>query len=103
MSGRLPVHITPAAATQLRAAEAWWRANRRAAPNAIREELDRALTLIASRPTLGSHARSVAIQDVRRIALPRVGYYVYYHVIGDPPLVEIVAFWHVRRGAGPPL
>jgi hypothetical protein len=39
----------PIAKAQIRAAEEWWRLNRPKAPNAIREELERAASLISDR------------------------------------------------------
>jgi hypothetical protein len=45
----------------------------------------------------------VRLPDVRRIYMPRIKYHIYYHVIGVPECVEIVAFWHARRGDGPPI
>ena len=28
---------------------------------------------------------------------------LYYHVIGDPQYIEVLAIWHWRRGSGPPI
>jgi plasmid stabilization system protein ParE len=103
MSGPLRVKLTALAARQIREAEAWWRANRTAAPNAIRQELQRAFSLIASQPTAGGRATNVKLPGIRRVYMPRVGYHVYYHVPGPSEYVEVVAFWHARRGDGPPL
>jgi hypothetical protein len=41
----LQIEVSDLAKAQIRAAEAWWRLNRPNAPNAIREELERALCL----------------------------------------------------------
>jgi plasmid stabilization system protein ParE len=103
MTEPLPVELTALAAQQIRKAEAWWRVNRTAAPNAIREELQRAFTLIALQPRIGSAAVNVKLQGVRRIFLRRIKYHVYWHLVSEPQRVEVVAFWHGRRGKGPPL
>lgn len=103
MNPELSVRITALAARQIRAAEAWWRVNRMAAPNAIREELQRAFALIASQPQAGGRAENVRLPDVRRIYLARIKYHVYYHVLVVPECVEVLAFWHVRRGDAPPI
>jgi len=93
MSDRLPVKITDLAARQIREAEVWWRLNRTAAPNAIREELERAFSLIAVQPRVGSRATNVRLSDVRRVFMPRIKYHVYYHVVVEASeYVEIVAF-----------
>lgn len=103
MTDPLPVQITALAAEQIRDAEAWWRANRTAAPNAIRQELQGALALIAAQPQAGGRAANVQLPDVRRVFMPRIKYHLYYHVIGGSEYVEVVAFWHARRGDGPPI
>jgi hypothetical protein len=64
VSDPLEIAVSSLAAGQIRAAEKWWRINRPKAPNAIREDLDRASALIAfvspfisSRPPAKSHGR----------------------------------------------
>src|SRR5258706_6319720 len=102
MSEPFPLQVTALATRHIREAERWWRHNRAAAPNAIREELERAFALIASQPQVGGRAANARLPDVRRVFMPRIGYHVYYHVVGAE-YVEVVAFWHARRGAGPPI
>src|SRR5437762_13352262 len=103
MSVRLIVQITALAARHIRQAESWWRENRRAAPNAVRLQLQRAFTLISAQPRIGSLAANVRLPDVRRICLPTIKYHLYYHVIGSPEYVEVVALWHKSRGESPPI
>jgi plasmid stabilization system protein ParE len=103
MSDPLPIRITALAAQQIRAATIWWRNNRPAAPHAIDQELKRAFALIASQPTASALATDVELSNVRRVFLPRVKYHVYYHVVSTPETIEVVAFWHARRGHGPPI
>ena len=64
MSELLHVEVSAVAAEQIREAEAWWRTNRSKAPNAIREELERASALVATRPDIGSRARNVRLVGV---------------------------------------
>lgn len=103
MSRRLFVDISDTAKSQVLAAEEWWRRNRPKAPNAIREELERAASLISMQPDLGARARNVALEGVRRLHLARVRHYVYYHVVPDPDRVEILGFWHDSREGEPRL
>jgi len=103
MTEPFAVVITTVAARHIRQAETWWRDNREAAPNAVRLELQRAFGLIAAHPRIGSRAKNVRLPDVRRIYLPTIKYHLYYHVIGSPEYVEIVALWHKSRGEGPPI
>ncbi|MBV9493250.1 MAG: type II toxin-antitoxin system RelE/ParE family toxin [Acidobacteria bacterium] len=100
----LSVRITALAARQIREAQSWWSIHRTAAPNAITQELERAFSLLASQPQVGGRAMNVSLPSVRRVFLPRVKYHVYDHVIDAPErVVEVVAFWHARRGDGPPI
>ena len=101
MTRRLPVVVTARAAAEIGEAEKWWRANRPAAPGAIREELMHAFALLAAQPRIGALARSARLEGVRRIHLSRVRYHVYYRVTAAS--VEVLAFWHSSRGRGPKL
>jgi plasmid stabilization system protein ParE len=103
MNGPLPITITKLARSLIREAEDWWRLNRTAAPNAVREELERVFPIIAAQPQIGGRAGNVKLQNVRRIHLQRVTYDLYYHVIEAPLSLEVVALWHARRGKGPPI
>ena len=102
---RPPLHIevSDLARAQIRTAEEWWRVNRPKAPNAIREELERASLLISVQPEIGARARHVSLGGVRRLQLARIRYYVYYRAVTDSERIEVLAFWHESRGTSPPL
>jgi plasmid stabilization system protein ParE len=103
VSRPLEIEVSDLAKAQIRTVEDWWRVNRPKAPNAIREELERAASIIAVQPEIGTRALNVSLHGVRRLHLSRVRYYVYYWLRTDPRRVEILAFWHESRGSGPPL
>jgi plasmid stabilization system protein ParE len=103
MSDALPIEITALAARQIRTAEEWWRRNRLAAPNAVRQEIENAFELIATQPRIGSRAANVKLPGVRRIYLPVIKQFLYFHVLTSPERVEVVALWHARRETGPPI
>jgi len=103
LSGPIPVRIVSSAARAIVEAGEWWVANRPKAPDAFAVELERALQLLASQPSIGAKARNVTLAGVRRIHLSRVHYHLYYRVIPEPPTVEILALWHTKRGASPDL
>jgi hypothetical protein len=50
VSEALEIVVSALAAEQIRAAAEWWRLNRPKAPDAIREDIDRASSLIAIQP-----------------------------------------------------
>jgi plasmid stabilization system protein ParE len=64
------------------------------------DDLERTLTLIASHPDIGARAQNAKLENVRRVHLARVHYYLYYRVTGEPS-IEVLALWHTRRGADP--
>jgi len=101
LPARLVLKPTPRAATEIRRASAWWRANREAAPFALIEDLERAFELIAAQPGIGARARNAKMEGVRRLLLSRTGYHLYYQVNADAGRIEILALWHSRRGRAP--
>lgn len=103
MSDRFRVDVSDLAKAQILAAARWWRVNRSKAPNAIREELERASSLIAVQPEIGLRARNTKLRGVRCVHLARVRYDVYYRVVADQERVEVLAFWHASRGRTPPI
>jgi plasmid stabilization system protein ParE len=102
LTTRYSVEVTDLADGQLRQAALWWRAQRPKSPGALREEFSRAVDLLAVQPHLGAQARSDQVPGVRRIYLRRVRYYVYYRILEDRRVVQILAFWHASRGSEPP-
>ena len=104
MSQLLPVSFTRRASKHVDEAARWWRENRSKAPEALSEELDQALQLIASQPDVGAIARNAKLVGVRRILLSRVSYHLYYRLRETPARsIEVVALWHASRGEGPRL
>ena len=96
------VRFTKRALGHTRQAQQWWRAHREKAPNLFAHELERALALIARAPSIGSHAQDARLTGVRRVLMPRTRYAVYYRVAPDD-VIDVLAVWHMSRGAGPNL
>jgi plasmid stabilization system protein ParE len=101
LTERLAIRVAQRAAREIEEAYEWWRKNRPDAPDAIREELERAFALIASQPNVGARALNADLQGVRRVHLARIHYHLYYRATSSA--VEVLAFWHAKRGAGPTL
>ena len=97
----LRVEVTPRAAAQIESAATWWSENRLAAPDAIRLDLEDALSLLALQPGIGARSKSSRYPDLRRLYLSRVKYHVYYRIAGDK--LVVLALWHSSRGGGPVL
>jgi plasmid stabilization system protein ParE len=103
MKDRLSVEISSLAAQHIRELESWWRRNRRSAPNAVREELQRAVRLLTMTPYVGHPAADVELANVRRIHIARIWYFLYYRVAEDPRRIEVLALWSESREGGPPI
>jgi len=97
----LAVRIKPRAQREIESAAAWWAENRPAAPGAIRKDLEAALALLVEEPGIGTRVVTSRADLVRRLYLSRVRYFVYYRIRATD--LEVVAFWHSSRGAGPTL
>ena len=97
----LVVRIKPRAQREIESAAAWWAENRPAAPGAIRKDLEAALALLVEEPGIGTRVETSRTDLIRRLYLSRVRYFVYYRIRATA--LEVVAFWHSSRGAGPPL
>ena len=97
----LSVRIKTRAQREIERAAEWWSINRLAAPGAVRMDLEAALALLIEEPGICTKVETSRTVVVRRLYLPRVGYYIYYRVRGN--FLDVVAFWHSRRGVGPSL
>ena len=97
----LSVRVKPRAQREIERAAEWWSINRLAAPGAVRMDVEAALALLVEEPGIGTKVETPRPEVVRRPCLPRVGYFVYYRVRGT--FLEVVTFWHSRRGVGPSL
>jgi plasmid stabilization system protein ParE len=97
----LPVVFTRRATRQVERAAAWWSANRPAAPSALRDDLLGVVALMGEQPLCGTPVPSARHAGLRRIHLPRVNYHIYYRLAPRLRQVQVVAFWHARRGVPP--
>lgn len=97
----LQVVIKPRALRQIEKAAEWWGSNRPAAPGAIRLDLQGALRVLAEHPGIGTKVENDRKVEVRRLYLTRIRYFIYYRVMGQN--LDIIAFWHERRGSEPSL
>ena len=95
------VDRTTDAAAQIREEALWWRRNRTSAPTLFRDELRRALALIAEFPEAGPLAEDVELRGVRRILLALTQHYLYYRVGIEANRIEVLALWSTHRGTPP--
>jgi plasmid stabilization system protein ParE len=92
------VGFTAEAHRQIREIDAWWRANRHAAPDLFAREVDRALAALEESPSLGTSYES-SPGGVRRLLLRRSHYHLYFRALDGG--LFVVAIWSAYRGRGP--
>ena len=97
----LGVRIKPRAQREIERAAKWWADNRPSAVGAIRKDIEAALALLVEEPGIGTKIEIARADVVRRLYLTRVRYFLYYRVRGS--FIEVIAFWHASREAGPSL
>lgn len=98
---RFQVEFTEAASEQVQLVAAWWRANRRAAPDLFESELTDAVAQLAAMPPLAQVWGEVEGQPVRKLRLPRTRLAIFFTI--ESGIVVVRALWHGVRGSGPPL
>jgi plasmid stabilization system protein ParE len=97
LATRLAIRVVHRAAREIAEVDVWRQKNRPDAPDAIREEIERAFYLISSQPKVGARAVSAGLQEVRRVHLARIGYHLYYRTTSSA--IEVLAVWHSSRGS----
>lgn len=97
----LPVRTAPEADAQILEIDGWWRSNRNASPNLFLDELTAALDIVGDAPYFGRLYQQSPIPGTRRVLLKGTRYHVYY--VPSANEIRVLAVWHARRGAGPPL
>ena len=88
---------------QIRTAAKWWVDHRTAAPLMFAEDLQAAFDLIEEFPYAGEAVSHPKIPTLRRILLSGVKYHLYYSVLLDDGVIEVLALWHTSRGSKPHL
>jgi plasmid stabilization system protein ParE len=99
LTRRLPIKVLRQARRQIDQASDWWRRNRSKAPDAFREEMEKAFDLLSAQPHVGVEIAD--FEGVRRLHLSRIHYYLYFRP--SARAIEIVALWHTSRGSSPRL
>jgi plasmid stabilization system protein ParE len=90
-------------AAQARAADAWWREHRLAAPSLFADELAGALRLLRKFPGIGAPYPPKAELGVRRVLLSKTRYQLYYAYDQEKGLLGVLAIWSCLRGQPPNL
>jgi plasmid stabilization system protein ParE len=95
----LRIRISGRAAAQIRQLDQWWAMHRLAAPDAVLNDIEAALSLLAEQPGIGTSYESARLQGVRRLFLSRLGHFVYYRATDET--LDVLAVWHASRERQP--
>lgn len=77
----------------------WWREHRPGAPDLFRDEFGAALRRRESDAATIPISAATTVAGVRRVRLPRSGYFVYFRIVDER--VRVTAVWHEARRAEP--
>lgn len=83
------------------AAMTWWRRNRERAPLVLEHELKVALEKIAATPWIGASVPDSEVPGMRRIALLRTRYILFFRVDEPKNEVTVLRLWRASRGGLP--
>jgi plasmid stabilization system protein ParE len=83
--------------------DAWWLANRPAAPDLFLDEMATALTLLVEAPGIGTPYAHRTLRGARRLHLARTRYHLYYVHNAVAGEVVVLAVWSALRGTTPVL
>jgi plasmid stabilization system protein ParE len=100
----LKVVFSPQADAEADRALDWWLENRDKAPQLFEQELARAIAKLKETPRIGQRILTRGLNfEVRFLLLPKTRFRLFYRVLPEADLVEILRLWHTSRGAEPDL
>lgn len=95
------VELSAEARAQVLEVDAWWRENRRSAPDLFVEELAETLLVLEAKPMLGAPYRVRDKESVRRVLLRRSHHHLYF--VEESDRLYVLAVWSAYRGREPKL
>ena len=97
------IRTLPEAERQARSLADWWRNNRPAVPELVKEELQRAFRMLTQTPHIGTPYRRTRVSGVRRYLLRKTPYHVYYRINQETEEIIVMSVWSSMRKRGPSL
>jgi plasmid stabilization system protein ParE len=70
---------------------------RPAAPDAITDEVAKALDVLRPAPEAGVLVTGASLSGLRRVFLERSDYHLYYRINVRRSRITVIALWHARR------
>jgi plasmid stabilization system protein ParE len=97
------LRVARRAQRQIERIEAWWAANRPAAPTLFIEELEETFQRICAHPSSGVGWPTSRRPTLRRILMLRTQNHVYFRADESEETVRVLAVWGAPKGGGPKL
>lgn len=95
------IRLTTHARADVLVALAWWRRNREKAPRLLAEELRDAKKRLLVAPRAGIAVPDEHVPGLRRLALVRTRYFLFYVVDESQDEIVLLRLWHASRGHAP--
>ena len=98
MTARSRIVVMPRARDEILRIGAWWKKERRLAPDSFSRELRAAMALLRALPNAGRLCDAPGFEEVRRLLLRRTRYYLYYRFDDSRKTIIILTIRHTSRG-----
>lgn len=99
----MKVVFTARADRSIEKADAWWRGHREKNPALFTVELIEAIRMLHIAPHIGKRALDVELQGVRFVVLQKTEKLLYYRLLEEEDVVELLLVWGARKGHPPKL
>ena len=100
---RYRVVFTKTAQRQLETEAAKWREGHPKNTYLLEAEVVDAVRVLGVTPRVGGESGDVRLPGARRMVLVKSGFLLYYRVLDDKRVVELLRLWWAKRGSRPNL
>lgn len=99
----MKVVFTARADRSIEKADEWWREHREKNPELFTEEFIEAQRMLRIAPHIGKRALDVELQGVRFAILQKTEKHLYYRVLEEEDVIELLLVWGGRKKRPPKL
>ena len=99
----MKVVFTARAGESIEKADTWWREHREKNPELLAEEFIEATRVLGNAPHIGRRALNVGLEGVRFVTLQKTEKLLYYRVLEEEDVIELLVLWGARKRSAPKL
>lgn len=100
---RYQVVFSKKARRQFETEAARWREGHSKNTYLLEDEVGDAVKVLAATPRVGGASGDVRLPGARRMVLEKSEFLLYYRVLDDKRVVELLSLWYAKRGSRPNL